>query len=302
MNLNTLLTQVKLHTDRKLTEFFDQKHTEVESIHPYLVNPVDQIRDFTIRGGKRTRPALCVLGYLAANIQSKTVNLEIIINEIPTDLTNLMLSIELFQSFCLIHDDIMDQDDTRRGGPTVHSFFRNEYQHKFPHPSSLPKSNLYGESIGILSGDLALAWADEFINLLNNFAVDQIYQKAKAEVILGQFLDVGSSSNMAKVPQIQINEMKTAWYSVIRPLQLGAKLAGADEHMIDHLAYFGKPVGLAYQLKDDAMDKDVSAAEFKNQSEILVSQAQKALVGLNLPPDINNLFLELSEFVINRNS
>jgi geranylgeranyl diphosphate synthase, type I len=301
MNLKILLTQVKLQTDQKLTEFFKGKHMEAESIHPYLVHPIDKIRDFTMRGGKRTRPALCVLGYVASQKLNPN-DVDTFIENIPVDLMNLMLASELFQSFCLIHDDIMDQDNIRRGGPTVHSFFRDEYKTKFPHVSDVHKADNFGESIGILTGDLVITWAEDLINVLDRIEVQKIYQKAKQEVIFGQLLDVANSSGMAEITQIQINELKTAWYSMIRPLQLGAQLAGGDQKLIDNLAIFGKPVGLLYQLKDDLMDKEITDTEFNIQSEILVTQVHTELYRLGLTDAINKIFLELIEFVVNRSA
>ena len=113
--LREIMQRVKKEVDGELNRFFAAKRTEAKSVHPALVELVDQVADVTLRGGKRIRPFLCRVGYAAAISDKRQVT-----SKAPRVLLSAMLGLELFQTFALIHDDIMDADKTRRGGPTIH--------------------------------------------------------------------------------------------------------------------------------------------------------------------------------------
>lgn len=230
---------------------------------------VDSVAEFTMRGGKRTRAFLVWLGYQAAtDNKHKTVN---------TSLTQAMMGIELFQSFALIHDDIIDEDTVRRCGPTVHV--------------------KQGVPMAILAGDIAIVWADELINtpdvkgISHTSGVKSIYQKMKEEVILGQSLDVLAAEGKPSADRATINRYKTAWYSVIRPLQIGAAIGGADEKLMESFVPYGLAVGEGYQLRDDFLDGVMSEEEF-----------QKSVKKLVIPKSATILLTNFARFAITRQS
>lgn len=302
MDFHTILENVKIETEKDLTRFFQEKKVAMKDVDPHVVPVVEHIADFTLRGGKRMRAFLCWLGYssMLNEINSSPDTKYQILN---TKLLDVMVSLELFQSFALIHDDIIDKDTTRRGGPTVHEMFNSKSETRNPaSPAGGSKTDAthFGTSMAILAGDLVLAWADEQMNKTNFRAALDLYQHMKEEVILGQSLDVLSQFGQADINKSKIDELKTAWYSVVRPLQIGAALAGGDKNHLENLVGFGVPVGKLFQLGDDHLDGDISTLEFKHESAILKMQSEKALDNLSVPEDWKRMFDSLITFVLTR--
>ncbi len=191
---------------------------------------VAQVRDLTMRGGKRLRPAMllaaveCVCDWRA---QSSAV-------------VDLSCGIELLQTYLLIHDDWMDGDDVRRGGPTVHVSLAKRYGDAH-----------LGASAAILAGDFASALAQD-LAFSQNITRERLYDVARAfiamqrEVVVGQTLDVLNS------PDIEaIHDLKTGSYTVRGPIALGHALAGGSVEQWAALESFANPLGVAFQLRDD---------------------------------------------------
>ncbi len=307
MKLTDVLAGVKKEVDQGLREFFFKKKQEAQRISPHCIALVDQVAAITLRAGKRTRAFLVWLGHHSVIARSPSEargtrqSLEI---ASPSKWTRndmelrAMLAIELFQSFALIHDDIIDEDTVRRGGPTVHEYFRVESL-KF----KVKSARHFGESMAILAGDLALAWADELMGEVviarnevtkqshTDIGVWRLYQKMKEEVIFGQSLDVLATAGLPSADQATINRYKTAWYTVIRPLQIGAAIGGADEEVIEAFVPYGLAVGEAYQLRDDFLDGAISQEEF-----------QKSVKKLVIPKSATILLTDFARFVLTRQS
>lgn len=255
MVFQSRLEFVKKDVEQTLVSFFATKRQEAKKISPHCMMIVDQVEEFTMRGGKRTRAFLCWLGYGA-------------VARIPPRLMHAMIGIELFQSFALIHDDIIDKDTIRRGGPTVHVQL--------------------GVPMAILAGDLALVWADE---LMGKAGEMNIYTRMKQEVIFGQSLDVVEEHMKVGIPKELIDTYKTAWYSVVRPLQIGAAIGGADEKLMESFVPYGLAVGQGYQLRDDFLDGVMSEEEF-----------QKSVKKLVIPKSATILLTNFARFAITRQS
>ncbi len=188
--------------------------------------------------GKRLRPYLAYLGYSACG---------------GSDVEEIMgtaVGLELFHLFCLIHDDIMDQDLERRGLATTHTYIFESLKGKVLEEHRVR----IAESIAMLIGDDMFAWSRE---LLADPRLAERLRYMIDEVILGQVLDVlltGSKTASRK----ELNHMmllKTAGYSFARPLQIGGALAGMDELRAGFFDNFGKTLGLAFQLQDDYFDR-----------------------------------------------
>ena len=221
---------------------------------------VGEVAEFTMRGGKRTRAFLVWLGHETVKSDKR--------QEIGKALVQAMMAVELFQSFALIHDDIIDGDTTRRGGPTVHVTL--------------------GVSLAILAGDLALVWADELMGKAGEMS---IYTRMKQEVIFGQSLDVMEEHMKIGISKQLIDVYKTAWYSVIRPLQIGAALGGADEKTLDSFVPYGLAVGQAYQLRDDVLDGTITESDFMKQVK-----------NLTIPRSAAPMLQAFARFAIERNA
>ncbi len=268
----------------ELVYFFEKKKKAAAAIDRACVAIVEGVADLTLRPSKRVRPYLVRLGYQLANS-----------GNFPRALLDAMLGVELFHTFALIHDDIMDEDVQRRGGPTVHEKFKVESL-KF----KVKNAKRFGESMAILAGDLALVWADECMSKTQNIAAIDLYFKMKEEVVFGQTLDIMKQAGYKKVSQEKINKLKTAWYTVVRPLQIGAALAGAGEQTLKQLALYGVPVGKLFQLKDDLLDKEITKRQFDQLVGPLEKEAQEALAALDISLDIRKSFEDFARFVIER--
>jgi geranylgeranyl diphosphate synthase type I len=173
-----------------------------------------------------------------------------------TSLLRAAAALELLHASALVHDDLMDASDTRRGRPSVHRAF--DRQHRGAGWRGDPEQ--YGAAAAILLGDLLLSWADE---LLRSCGLPQdrvleglrYFDTTRTEVIVGQFLDVSvQARGDADVEQsMRVLRYKSAKYSVERPLHLGAALAGAAADTLVALTAYGLPLGEAFQLRDDLL-------------------------------------------------
>jgi geranylgeranyl diphosphate synthase type I len=162
----------------------------------------------------------------------------------------------LLQACALIHDDVMDGSDTRRGQPAIHRRFAGVHQRE----GWLGSADGFGVSAAILLGDLCLIWADEMLNT-SGMAPDAllrgqpVYDEMRVEVMAGQYLDlVEQSSGDGTVDSaLRVARFKAAKYTIERPLHLGAALAGAGQEVRDGYSGYGLPLGEAFQLRDDVL-------------------------------------------------
>ncbi|MDA1316741.1 MAG: polyprenyl synthetase family protein [bacterium] len=208
------ISSFKKECDGALIEFLQKKETELSTMSNDASILIRIISSFIQNGGKRIRPALYYFASTSYGIDKN-------------EAMRLSLTFELFQTFCLIHDDIIDQSPLRRGNKTVHS------QYNIP--------------TAILAGDMALMLADEiFFEKPPSASVKQTYDTFKQEVLLGEYLD---STNHPDVETIM--DLKTARYTFIRPVELGLQTAQVDQKIIDTWKHIMYQIGIAFQLKDD---------------------------------------------------
>jgi geranylgeranyl diphosphate synthase type I len=202
-----------------------------------------------VLGGKRFRAAFCWWGFHA--VRDGELG--------PADREALLracAALELLHASALVHDDVMDASDTRRGQPSTHKAF--EALHEKHGWSGAPEP--YGAAAAILLGDLLLVWSDELMRTcgLPDAQVHEAlgwFDRTRSEVIAGQFLDVSvQARGSADVDQaMRVLRYKSAKYSIERPLNVGAALAGGTAATIEALSGFGLPLGEAFQLRDDQL-------------------------------------------------
>lgn len=199
-----------------------------------------------LAGGKRLRPAFCYWGWRGAG------------GDLALDDAALRAaaSLEFLQACALIHDDVMDGSDTRRGLPAAHRRFAGV--HRTAEWLGSPES--FGVGAAILLGDLCLSWADEIL-LTADFSHEaimrgkRVYDEMRTELMAGQYLDLleqargGGSVERA----LRVVRYKSAKYTIERPLHLGAALAGADANVMTAYSSYGLPLGEAFQLRDDIL-------------------------------------------------
>lgn len=209
---------------------------------------VEALRGFVLGGGKRLRPTFAWWGWRAAGGPAT--------GEAAEGALHAVSALELIQACALIHDDLMDASQTRRGAPTVHVAFADRHAERGWRGSA----ENFGLAASVLIGDLALAWADDMFAAAPLpagvlAAAQPTWQAMRTEVLAGQYLDVHTQATGDESPEaaLRVCEFKTAAYTVARPLQLGAALAGAGEDLQDTLRSFGTDVGVAFQLRDDLL-------------------------------------------------
>ncbi|MFD8637712.1 polyprenyl synthetase family protein [Streptomyces sp. NPDC059533] len=166
-------------------------------------------------------------------------------------------AIELLQSCALVHDDVMDGATLRRGRPALHADVRERYSRA----ASPDRAARFGVAAAILAGDLALAWADDVVaetalDARTATSVRRLWSDMRTEMVAGQFLDLRGqlTGTRSQVEALRAAHLKSALYSVERPLALGAVVANADARTIRALSSTGRCVGMAFQLRDDLDD------------------------------------------------
>ena len=227
------------------------RRSEVVGIDPRLAASVDLLIGFVNEGGKRLRPEFLWCGWLAAGGSESAETAAVY---------QVGAALELIQACALIHDDVIDRSDSRRGRPSTHRAVAKEHAGA----GLTGDAEHYGVSAAILLGDLALAWADDLVaeGALALDALDRalpVWRAMRTEVLAGQMLDLLVTASTTTDPAqqeadaLRINRYKTAAYTVERPLQLGAALAGGAASTIAALRAYGTDVGIAFQLRDDLL-------------------------------------------------
>lgn len=200
-----------------------------------------------VRGGKRLRAAFCLWGARGGAG--------------GTDVAGgheAAAALEMFHLAALVHDDLMDRSDDRRGEPTVHRRFADAHRAS----GGLGDPEQFGSAVAVLAGDLCLTWSDDLLADAVAAAVTGTARGARAvwtqmrdQVIAGQFLDVlGQAQAETDVARIgRVLRYKSAKYTVEHPLLLGGALAGAAPALMARYSAFGLRVGEAFQLRDDVL-------------------------------------------------
>lgn len=265
--LDSPLSAVPSAVDAQLKEYLSRSQEEFSPIGSLVGGAITVLSDFIVNGGKRVRPtfawagiraaieggggspdALCGKGGDATSSSSADFNQGAILNALS--------AFEFIQACALIHDDIIDRSDTRRGFSTAHRTFESKHRER----GWLGSSGHYGVSQAILIGDLAFAWADDLYNGsgLSATALQRArpaWRAMRTEVIAGQILDIALEANGSEdvADSFAVIKYKTASYTVARPLHIGAALAGANEQTQSMLRNVGQDIGEAFQLRDDQL-------------------------------------------------
>ena len=234
-------SSVARRCEEALVGYLDRQRPHWPDGTPHGV--LDAVRRFVLADGKRLRPMFCYWGWRGAG-QPDTEGI-----------ITAAAALELFHAFALIHDDIMDGSDRRRGQPSVHRHFTDLHTSHSWRGDAIR----YGQSAALLCGDLCAAWADHMFTECG-LPPDWIHRGhhlftlMRTEVIAGQYLDLVSGVGDGSVAgALTVIRMKAARYTVTRPLQIGASLAGADQETLNALLAFGDPLGDAFQLRDDVL-------------------------------------------------
>lgn len=202
-----------------------------------------------VEGGKRLRALLAWWGWQGAGGDADDPRI-----------VDAGVALEFFQAAALIHDDVLDRSDTRRGQPSVHKSFENLHRDK----QWVQDGAHFGISAAILAGDLALGLSEEVFSTTADataFAMParEAFNAMRFEVMTGQYLDILAEANVPSDPAVALEQARTvlqyksAHYSAVWPYELGGILAGADETTLKTYRDFSAPLGMAFQLGDDLL-------------------------------------------------
>ncbi|MEV1287941.1 polyprenyl synthetase family protein [Micromonospora sp. NPDC049679] len=229
--------------DKALADFLAERRRWLHGVDDALLPVAEALEAFVLRG-KRLRPAFAYWGYRGAG-------------GVDTDqVVATLAALELVQASALIHDDLMDRSDTRRGEPAIHRRFSAQHQAA----GWRGDADSFGDSAAILLGDLCLVWSDE---LLHSSGLEPetlararpVFDEMRTEVTVGQYLDVltQATGDTSVDRASKVARYKSAKYTVERPLLLGAALAAAPAEVTAAYSAYGLPLGEAFQLRDDVL-------------------------------------------------
>ncbi|MGO4534074.1 polyprenyl synthetase family protein [Leifsonia sp. 2MCAF36] len=252
----------------RIDGFFDARASILVSIADELAPVAAFSRDF-LSGGKRFRALFCFWGWQAVRSSDDSFDHDSVGGAItaggPLDaVVSVASALELFHAAALVHDDLIDNSDTRRGAPAAHKRFERLHGDEEWGGSAAS----FGTGAATLLGDLLLILSDElFDDGLSQLVSASARRAARAEfnrmrldVTAGQYLDIfeeigwagrPDSDQLARAERVIV--YKSAKYSIESPLLIGASLAGATVGQLQSLRDFGLPLGIAYQLRDDLL-------------------------------------------------
>ena len=262
-----LLETVRRHVDRQLAMWLGPKVVAASRISAEVGAAAEAIEQLALRGGKRMRAAMVVVGFDACGGQGRAEAVSASDEEhvlaLLRSVDRAAVAIELLQVYLLVHDDWMDDDDVRRGGPAVHVMLRERLG-----------SKRLGDTAAVLAGDLACAYAQQAL-LEVPVAAERLLGASRAfaqiqeDVVTGQLAEMSpivasmeGAERASSRPRADgvgstnvelIHALKTASYTVTGPLALGAHLAGASDARVAQLTQYGRPLGIAFQLRDDLL-------------------------------------------------
>lgn len=243
MKVQELLADFKTRLDPVLANFLQAKHDQYHDFPDYIRQFVDHTAEFTLRGGKRLRPALMYYSY------------RLFASDKLDEVIKTSIFIELIQSFLLIHDDIMDKADLRRGKATLHKIYEENSR-----SLGFNDDTHFGNTMAILAGDLACQFAYEIVNGssfddASKTRLTGLIAKEISEVIFGQIIDIMLSyqKEFSEAEVTAVHQYKTATYTFRLPMFAGATLAGVDKDKFAIIEKYALPCGIAFQIRDDIL-------------------------------------------------
>lgn len=248
---------------QQLDRFCDDRVVDFNQISDDLTL-VPKLTKGLLAGGKRFRALFCYWAWVAA-LDTTDHRLTTEERSQATEaMVQICAALEMFHAAALVHDDLLDQSDTRRGEPAIHKRFEELHQHS----GFAGDPARFGQAGSVLVGDMMLSWSSELFGqaLLHSpseeieSACREEFSKMRIEVMAGQYLDV-LEENAAPIRNVdeavgranRVILYKTAKYSIEAPLLIGAAFAGASPATLRSLSAFGIPLGMAFQLRDDIL-------------------------------------------------
>jgi geranylgeranyl diphosphate synthase, type I len=233
------LSALAARVDDRLADLLSGEIARWQTVDPVLVDPLRSLGRLVDAGGKRLRPAFCHWAFVGAGGDGDDPRV-----------VDAGAAFEMLHAFALVHDDVMDGSDTRRGERTAHLV--HEDQHRAA--GWRGEARRFGEGAAILIGDLAHVYADR---LLGDVPADvwSVWNELRLELNVGQYLDLLGTARADRDRELarRISRYKSGKYTIERPLHVGAALAGRLGDLRGPLSAYGDPLGEAFQLRDDML-------------------------------------------------
>ena len=235
---------LRARVHKALSAFLERQQVLLDEVGPELAPYADIAAQFVLDGGKRLRPAFCYWGWRAGGGAD------------DDEIVTAAASLELLQAGALVHDDLIDRSDTRRGQPSVHRRFASLHRAS----GWTGDAERFGATAALLFGDLCLTWADAMLtgSGLEPAALQRgrdVYDEMRTDLMAGQYLDLLEqvSGDTTVDRALRVARYKTARYTVEGPLRLGAAMAGAPRELLKAFRDYGLALGTAFQLRDDVL-------------------------------------------------
>jgi geranylgeranyl diphosphate synthase type I len=238
---------LRARVHKALDDFLARQGDTLERVSPECAPLTESIADL-VRGGKRLRPAFCYWGWRGAGGPD------------CEPIVHAAAAMELFQAAALIHDDVMDGSDTRRGMPSVHRRFAARHAAA----GWAGDGERFGLAGAVLTGDLCLVWSGELfaasgLDPQRLTAARAPFDRMRTELMAGQYLDMleqalaGDRPEQAVERARRVIRYKSAKYTILEPLRIGGTLAGAGPGLLATYRAYGLQLGEAFQLRDDVL-------------------------------------------------
>lgn len=257
---------VVARVDEILEAFLADRRTEAAAVDPRTAEPVEEIQRLVRAGGKRLRPAGTYWGYRAAGGSD------------GPEIWQAAAAVELIHTMALLHDDVMDADDERRGEPSARA-----RQIAAAKDRGQADPERVGVAVAIVAGDLAAAFAEQLFSTAGFPPDRQVagvarLSRMRLELALGAYLSVAN----VDVDPATLAYLKGGSYTVEGPVLVGAALAGGGPEVEEALRAFARPLGAAFQLLDDLADGDAAPGASRAEAAALVESSRAALADPSL--------------------
>ncbi|MDQ5944494.1 MAG: geranylgeranyl diphosphate synthase, type [Patescibacteria group bacterium] len=284
--LAAAIAHVKELTDRELAVFFDLRASEAGKYDAQYKRLIQEMKKFSLRGGKRLRPFMTYLGYRLGGGKNEEA------------FARLALAWEVYHLGALIHDDIMDQDGQRYGGLNIAGVYEKQLKRRF----SDELAHKHALNAALMAGDAAMLMAVELITTIptepevrDRLLAD--FLKMHFRLVGGQFVEDFAALSPKLTPQ-QIRKIyvnKSGHYSMVAPLRSGAVLAGANDTILSILERYGLHAGVAFQITDDLLGMFGSAKEIGKPTITDLREGKRTLLmhyGLQFANDADKALIK----------
>lgn len=240
---------LRMRVQTRLDTELDRWEVELAEIGPDVIDLIGPVRAL-LQGGKRLRAGFAYWGWRAAG------------REDHDGAISLATAMEFFQAAALVHDDVMDDSETRRGKPAMHRALSRTHRGRGWHGDP----DRFGTAGAILAGNLCLGWCDDLFTdsglpTESLTAARPAFERMRGQLMAGQFLDIVTSmrpwdrlDDAERIERArQVIRYKSAKYSIEHPLLIGATAGGASAADLDALSRYGLALGEAFQLRDDVL-------------------------------------------------